>query len=119
MYDKEGGLWLFYGSWSGGIALLKLDNQTGLRDLDYNYGYTELGNDGAVWEGTSLVYDPYMGIHIAGGWWVSGEGPYVEYIDGYYYLFMSYRVYRRILLPLHVVRRLRSGRRLQYARVPF
>ena len=90
MYDKEGELWLFYGSWSGGIALLKLDNQTGLRDLDYNYGYE--GND-AVWEGTSLVYDPYMGIHIAGGWWVSGEGPYVEYIDGYYYLFMSYGGY--------------------------
>ena len=90
MYDKEGGLWLFYGSWSGGIALLKLDNQTGLRDLDYNYGYE--GND-AVWEGTSLVYDPYMGIHIAGGWYVSGEGPYVEYIDGYYYLFLSYGFY--------------------------
>lgn len=93
MYDKEGGLWLFYGSWSGGIALLKLDNKTGLRDLTYNYGYKELGDDGAVWEGTSLVFDPYMGIHIAGGWWVSGEGPYVEYIDGYYYLFMSYGGY--------------------------
>ena len=93
MYDKDGGLWLFYGSWSGGIALLKLDNQTGLRDLSYDYGYKELGDDGAVWEGTSLVYDPYMGIHIAGGWWVSGEGPYVEYIDGYYYLFMSYGGY--------------------------
>ena len=93
MYDKAGGLWLFYGSWSGGIALLKLDNGTGLRDLDYKYGYTEFGDDGAVWEGTSLVYDPYMGIHIAGGWWVSGEGPYVEYIDGYYYLFMSYGGY--------------------------
>ena len=90
MYDEAGELWLFYGSWSGGIALLKLDNQTGLRDLNYNYGYE--GND-AVWEGTSLVYDPYMGIHIAGGWWVSGEGPYVEYIDGYYYLFMSYGGY--------------------------
>ena len=95
MYDKDGKLWLFYGSWSGGIALLKLDNQTGLRDLDYKYGYTEsdFADDGAVWEGTSLVYDPYMGIHIAGGWWVSGEGPYVEYIDGYYYLFMSYGGY--------------------------
>ena len=93
MYDEAGELWLFYGSWSGGIALLKLDNQTGLRDLSYDYGYTGFGSDGAVWEGTSLVYDPYMGIHIAGGWWVSGEGPYVEYIDGYYYLFMSYGGY--------------------------
>ena len=95
MYDEEGELWLFYGSWSGGIALIKLDNQTGLRDFNYNYGYTEsdFADDGAVWEGTSLVYDPYMGIHIAGGWWVSGEGPYVEYIDGYYYLFMSYGGY--------------------------
>ena len=95
MYDKEGGLWLFYGSWSGGIALIKLDNKTGLRDLTYDYDYTEsdFADDGAVWDGTSLVYDPYMGIHIAGGWWVSGEGPYVEYIDGYYYLFMSYGGY--------------------------
>lgn len=93
MYDEEGELWLFYGSWSGGIALVKLDNETGLRDRSYQYGYTEFGSDGAVWEGTSLVYDPYMGIHIAGGWWVSGEGPYVEYIDGYYYLFMSYGGY--------------------------
>lgn len=93
MYDEEGELWLFYGSWSGGIALLKLDNQNGLRDLSYDYGYTEFSSDGAVWDGTSLVYDPYMGIHIAGGHWVSGEGPYVEYIDGYYYLFMSYGGY--------------------------
>ena len=93
MYDEDGELWLFYGSWSGGIALLKLDNKTGLRDLTYDYDYTEFSSDGAVWDGTSLVYDPYMGIHIAGGHWVSGEGPYVEYIDGYYYLFMSYGGY--------------------------
>ena len=93
MYDEDGELWLFYGSWSGGIALIKLDNKTGLRDLTYDYDYTEFSSDGAVWDGTSLVYDPYMGIHIAGGHWVSGEGPYVEYIDGYYYLFMSYGGY--------------------------
>lgn len=93
IYDNSGELWLFYGSWSGGIFLIKLDNETGLRDLSYNYGYTNFSSDGAVWDGTALVYDPYMGIHIAGGYYVSGEGSYVAYIDGYYYLYLSYGFY--------------------------
>ena len=88
LYDHEGNLWMFYGSWSGGIFLIKLDENTGLRDLTYDYGYADV-----AWEGTSLVYDPYLGYHVAGGYYVSGEGPYVEYIDGYYYLFMSYGFY--------------------------
>ena len=103
LYDKNGELWLNYGSWSGGIFLIKLDNETGLRQVGYDYGYEEsdFGADGAVWEGTSLVYDPYLGVHIAGGWYVSGEGPYIVYLDddpddtvpGYYYLFLSYGFY--------------------------
>lgn len=92
IYDENGELWMFYGSWSGGIFLIKLDNETGLRDYTYDYGYTadDFSEDGAVWEGTGLVYDPYMGIHVAGGYYVSGEGAYVKYIDGYYYLFLTY-----------------------------
>ena len=92
LYDEAGDLWMFYGSWSGGIFLLKLDNETGLRDTSRTYGSggqpiydTE--------EKTALREDPYLGIHVAGGWYVSGEGPYVEYIDGYYYLFLSYGFY--------------------------
>lgn len=96
MYDENGQLWLIYGSWSGGIFVLKLDNKTGLRDYSYNYGYTPV--NGAVWDNKRLRYDEYMGVHIAGGYYVSGEGPYIEYMKdgdgkGYYYLFMSYGFY--------------------------
>lgn len=93
-YDEAGKLWLVYGSWSGGIFLLKLNEQTGLRDYTYNYGF---GNS-PVWNGSRLRYDPYMGIHIAGGYYVSGEGAYIKYFKdangvGYYYLFVSMGFY--------------------------
>lgn len=92
MYDENGKLWMNYGSWSGGIFLLKLDENTGLRDYNYSYGNTP------VWEGSRLRRDPYMGYHIAGGYYVSGEGPYIEYITdkdgvGYYYMFISMGFY--------------------------
>lgn len=83
-YDEAGSLWMAYGSWFGGIYMLELDEQTGLRDYTVEYDLT-------------LDYsDPYMGIHIAGGHWASGEGAYIEYMTppgsskGYYYLFLSY-----------------------------
>jgi len=76
-YDEEGKLWIAYGSWSGGIWMLELDEETGLRDYDVTYSV-----------GTNS--DPYFGKRIAGGYYSSGEGPYIEYIGGYYYLFMSY-----------------------------
>ena len=94
LYDEAGDLWMFYGSWSGGIFLLKLDNETGLRDTSRTYG----SGGQPIYdtdERTALREDPYLGIHVAGGWYVSGEGPYVEYIDGYYYLFLSYGVLLR------------------------
>lgn len=94
LYDEDGKLWLNYGSWSGGIFLVKLDEQTGLRDYDYNYGY---GNN-EVWDGSRLRYDPYMGVHLGGGYYVSGEGPYIEYIEdldgnGFYYMFITMGFY--------------------------
>ncbi len=75
-YDEEGKLWMAYGSWSGGVFMLELDEETGLRDYDVTYSISN--------------GDPYFGKRIAGGYYVSGEGAYIEYIDGYYYLFMSY-----------------------------
>ena len=91
-YDQEGTLWLLYGSWSGGLFMLKLDPSTGLRDYTYSYGTSE------VWNNDALQSDPYMGIHVAGGYYVSGEGSYIEYMTdpdgkGYYYLFISYGFY--------------------------
>ena len=93
-YDEEGILWMLYGSWSGGIFMLKLDESTGLRDYFYRYE--------TKWNGTpfksAMTSDEYMGIHIGGGYYVSGEGAYIQYFkdadgNGYYYLFVSYGFY--------------------------
>ena len=81
-YDEEGNLWMSYGSWSGGIFMLALDEETGLRDYDVEYELKGSGN--------GITVDPYFGKKIAGGYYVSGEASYIEYIGGYYYLFMSY-----------------------------
>ena len=76
-YDEEGNLWLVYGSWSGGIFMLELDEETGLRDYNVTYN-------------VSTTSDPYFGKRIAGGYYVSGEAPYIIYVGGYYYLFVTY-----------------------------
>ena len=87
MYDDAGKLWLIYGSWSGGIYMLELDENTGLRDYTVTYAsdFDTLGK--------SVTSDEYFGKKIAGGYYVSGEGPYIEKIGNYYYLFMSYGFY--------------------------
>lgn len=93
-YDEDGNLWLLYGSWSGGLFLVKLDESTGLRDYGYKYS--------TAWKGTAfksgMTSDEYMGIHVGGGYYVSGEGSYIQYFkdddgNGYYYLFVSYGFY--------------------------
>ena len=76
-YDDAGNLWMSYGSWSGGIFLLKLDNSTGLRDYTVSYE-------------TNAHSDAYFGKKIAGGKYVSGEASYIQRIGDYYYLFISY-----------------------------
>ena len=76
-YDETGKLWMSYGSWSGGIFMLELDEATGLRNYDVTYAESETS-------------DPYFGKKIAGGHYVSGEASYIEYIGGYYFLFMTY-----------------------------
>ena len=80
-YDEEGKLWMSYGSWSGGIWMLELDENTGLRDYDVNYELTGSGN--------GITIDPYFGKKIAGGYYVSGEASYIEYIGGWYFLFVT------------------------------
>lgn len=76
-YDDDGNLWMSYGSWSGGIFMLELDEKTGFRD--YNVSYEE-----------SIHSDPYFGKKIAGGKYVTGEASYIQKIGDYYWLFMSY-----------------------------
>ena len=82
-FDQEGKLWMVYGSWSGGIWMLELDEDTGLRDYDVVYPSTGGSTDG-------VTSDPYFGKKVGGGYYVSGEGSYIEYVGGYYYLFISY-----------------------------
>ncbi|MBN2628344.1 MAG: glycoside hydrolase family 43 protein [Spirochaetales bacterium] len=77
-HDREGRLWMVYGSWSGGVFILEIDRETG-------YPIHPAADDA---DGT----DSYFGKHLAGGYHNSVEGPYVIYDEasGYYYLFVSY-----------------------------
>jgi beta-xylosidase len=76
-YDDDGNLWMSYGSWSGGIFMLELDEETGLRDYSVSYD-------------TDTHSDAYFGKKIAGGSYVSGEASYIQKVGDYYYLFISY-----------------------------
>jgi len=77
-YDEDGRLWMVYGSWSGGMFLLELDEKTGL------IIHPETDEENGV--------DKYFGRRLLGGGHVSIEGPYIQYNpdNGYYYLFVSY-----------------------------
>lgn len=86
-YDEDDNLWMSYGSWSGGIYMIELDEKTGLRD--YSASYTSDFEQ----KGKAVTSDEYFGKKIAGGYYVSGEGSYIEKIGEYYFLFMSYGFY--------------------------
>lgn len=81
-YDKDGKLWMTYGSWSGGIFILEIDPANG----EPKYP----GKDGTTADGRLI--DRYFGTHISGGMTKSGEGPYIAYDKntGYYYLYVTY-----------------------------
>lgn len=68
-YDNDGKLWMVYGSYSGGIFILEMDEDTGL-PIDRNT----------------------YGTHLGGGNHSRIEGPYIQYNKdtGYYYLFTSF-----------------------------
>jgi len=82
-YDEDGNLWMTYGSWFGGLYMLRLDASTGLRD--YTYTYETKGGTS-----TTATEDVYQGIKLAGGNGVSGEASYIQYINDRYYLFVTY-----------------------------
>jgi arabinan endo-1,5-alpha-L-arabinosidase len=77
-YDKEGKLWMTYGSWSGGIFLLEINEETGYPIHPEDNKETET--------------DSYFGKKLLGGFHNSIEGPYILYdmSSDYYYLFVSY-----------------------------
>ena len=90
-YDDDDNLWMSYGSWSGGIFIIRLDKTNGLRDYTYTFPYQISGK--TVTPGganANCTSDPYFGKKIAGGYYVSGEASYIQKVGKYYYLFMSY-----------------------------
>ena len=82
-YDNDGKMWLVYGSWSGGIFLLEVDETTGLPI------HPEADPDNDV--------DPYYGKRLVGGGHMSMEAPYILWDKdaGYYYLFVAYGALNR------------------------
>ena len=90
-YDDNDNLWMSYGSWSGGIFMIKLDKTNGLRDYTYTFPYEVNGKvTTPVAANANCTSDPYFGKKIAGGYYVSGEASYIQKIGKYYFLFMSY-----------------------------
>ncbi|MBO7402306.1 MAG: glycoside hydrolase family 43 protein [Lachnospiraceae bacterium] len=77
-YGGDGKLYMVYGSMSGGIFMVLLDEKTGRLDRTYKY--------------TDPKDDPYFGVRIAAGQRKTGEGSFIMYDDesGYYYLFVTY-----------------------------
>lgn len=67
-FDKEGRLWMVYGSYSGGIYILELDPSTG-RPLESGYGKKLLGGNHLRIEAPYMLYSPET---------------------DYYYLFLSF-----------------------------
>ncbi|QKX16101.1 LamG-like jellyroll fold domain-containing protein [Microbulbifer sp. YPW1] len=68
-YDKDGKLWMLYGSYSGGIFILEMDETTGKPKPGQGYGKHLTGGDHSAIEGTYMLYSPE---------------------SDYYYLFMSF-----------------------------
>lgn len=81
-YDTEGQLWMTYGSWSGGVYILKIDDKTGQPI------YPGIDSD----KDTLNFTDRYFGKRISGGYTKSGEGADVVYDNetGYYYMTVTY-----------------------------
>lgn len=68
-FDKNDNLWMVYGSYSGGIFIMKMDPDTGLPYPEQGYGRKLLGGNHSRIEGPYILYSPDT---------------------DYYYLFLSY-----------------------------
>ena len=80
-FDKNGDMWMVYGSYCAGIFIMPLDEATGIPDYDYMKK-----TDG---------YDMYYGKRISRTNEMnegSGEGPYIVYdpVTDYYYFYLTY-----------------------------
>lgn len=93
-YDKQGKLWMIYGSYSGGIFIMSLNPQTGFPYSGQGYGKHLMGGNHARIEGAYVLYSPesdyyYMfvsfgGLTADGGYNLrvsrsrSPDGPYMD-----------------------------------------
>ena len=90
-YDDDDNLWMSYGSWSGGVYIIRLNEENGLRDYQYTFPYEINGKEATPGNyDQACTSDSYFGKKIAGGYYVSGEASYIQKVGKYYYLFMSY-----------------------------
>lgn len=76
-YDREGKLWMMYGSYSGGIYILELDKKTGM-PLEKGYGKKLLGENHLRIEGAFVQYSKetdyyYMFLSFGG---LTADGAY-------------------------------------------
>lgn len=93
-FDADGNLWMVYGSYSGGIFILEMDETTGFPLEDQGYGTKLMGGNHSRMEGPYIQYVPeteYYYLHITyGGLDANGgynmrvarsenpDGPYVD-----------------------------------------
>jgi arabinan endo-1,5-alpha-L-arabinosidase len=70
-YDKDGKLWMVYGSHSGGIHVLAMNETTGKPEAGQGYGRHLAGGDFRTLEGSFVIYSPvadyyYLFFSVAG-----------------------------------------------------
>jgi arabinan endo-1,5-alpha-L-arabinosidase len=61
--DKDGKLWMIYGSYSGGIFIMAMDAATGLTKPGQGYGMHLMGGNHARIEGAYVLYSPQSGYY--------------------------------------------------------
>jgi len=93
-YDANGKLWMVYGSYSGGIFVLAMDEETGMPEAGQGYGKKLVGGDFRAIEGAFAMYSPeseyYYLFYSTGGFDLNGgynirvarsktpDGPYLD-----------------------------------------
>ena len=70
-FDHNGNLWMIYGSYSGGIFIMAMDETTGLPEPGQGYGRHLMGGNHARIEGAYVLYNPqtawyYMFVSFGG-----------------------------------------------------
>ena len=94
-YDKDGNMWLVYGSYSGGIYITELDPATGRPKAGQRWGTKLTGGSHTPIEGAYIMYSPetdyyylftsFGGLSYNDGYNLrvsrskSPDGPYVDY----------------------------------------